>query len=145
MDVEAPAGDRGATGDEDPARREYWALESGQVVDQLGIVTTTRVQLVAFLGTANILVLGTALSVSKAGLCLVASAIAVLMFVLDAHAGAPNAYDLTRNPPVLLEPEPEPEPPPAEPAPAAEPAPEPEATLEQPVQAEPSFTGQLSG
>jgi hypothetical protein len=61
------------------------------------------------------------------------------------QAGAPNAYDLTRNPPVLLEPEPEPEPPPAEPAPVAEPAPEPEATLEQPVQAEPSFTGQLSG
>jgi hypothetical protein len=87
MDVEAPAGDRGATGDEDPARREYWALESGQVVDQLGIVTTTRVQLVTFLGTANILVLGTALSVSKAGLCLVASAIAVLMFVLDARLG----------------------------------------------------------
>jgi hypothetical protein len=85
MGLDAPAGDKGAPSDTDSGRRAYWSMELGHVVDHLGIVTTTRVQLVTFLGTANLLVLGTALSVSKAGLCLVASAIAVLMFVLDAR------------------------------------------------------------
>jgi hypothetical protein len=65
------------------AQREYWALELGHAVDALGVARTTRTQTITFLGTANLLVLGTALSVSKAGICLVASAIAVLLFLVD--------------------------------------------------------------
>jgi hypothetical protein len=52
--------------------------------------------------------------------------------------GPPKAYDLTKNPPVLLEPEP-PAVEPAEPAPTtAAPGPAPAA---EPVTAEPDFTG----
>jgi hypothetical protein len=59
------------------------------------------------------------------------------------NAPPPRAYDLTKNPPVLLEPEPEPEPPaetlpPPPPATTAEPGPAPAA---EPVTAEPDFTG----
>jgi len=56
----------------------------------------------------------------------------------EANPGPPRAYDLTQNPPVLLEPEPEPEPPPVEQPPATEPGPAPAA---EPVTAEPDFTG----
>jgi hypothetical protein len=59
----------------------------------------------------------------------------------EARPGPPKAYDLTKNPPVLLEPEPEPEPPaPAEPAPPPAPTTEPAAPA-QPVTAAPDFTG----
>jgi hypothetical protein len=60
----------------------------------------------------------------------------------EANPGPPRAYDLTKNPPVLLEAEPEPEPPPpAQPAPPPAPTSEPAATPAQPVEAEPDFTG----
>jgi hypothetical protein len=59
------------------------------------------------------------------------------------NPGPPKAYDLTKNPPVLLEPEPEPEPPPVEP-----PSPSPATPAEpgaapptEPVTGEPDFTG----
>jgi hypothetical protein len=59
------------------------------------------------------------------------------------NPGPPKAYDLTKNPPVLLEPEPQPEPPaetppPPPPATTADPGPAPAA---EPVPAEPDFTG----
>jgi hypothetical protein len=60
----------------------------------------------------------------------------------EARPAPPKAYDLTKNPPVLLEPEPEPEPP--APAESAEPPPatttKPAAPA-QPVTAAPDFTG----
>jgi outer membrane biosynthesis protein TonB len=61
----------------------------------------------------------------------------------EANPGPPKAYDLTKVPPVALEPEPEPEPEP-QPEPQPAPTPEPEATPAQPaapVTAEPDFTG----
>jgi hypothetical protein len=51
----------------------------------------------------------------------------------EARPAPPRAYDLTKNPPVLLEPEPEPPPP----APATEPG----AAPAEPVTAEIDFTG----
>jgi hypothetical protein len=83
MGVEASTGDTGAAGNDDATRREYWALELGHVVQEIGTMWSTRIQALTFLGTANILVLGTALSVSKAGLCLIASAIATLGYVVN--------------------------------------------------------------
>jgi hypothetical protein len=57
-------------------------------------------------------------------------------------AAPPKAYDLTKNPPVLLEPEPEPEPPPVEqPAPPPAPTTESAAPPAEPVTAEPDSTG----
>jgi hypothetical protein len=59
------------------------------------------------------------------------------------NPGPPKAYGLTKNPPVLLQPEPEPEPPPVEqPPPPAAPTIEPGAApAAEPVTAEPDFTG----
>lgn len=83
MGEDGSTGGTGAAGNDDATQREYWALELGHVVQEIGSMWSTRIQALTFLGTANMLVLGTALSVSKAGLFLVASAIAILGYVVN--------------------------------------------------------------
>lgn len=81
--------------------REYLMLELGQVLDYIGTFHTTRVQQVTFLGTINVLILGTALSTTKAGLFLVAAAVVAVASLGEARLRRQTIAATTRG--ILLQ------------------------------------------
>lgn len=62
---------------------KYYEQELSQVIDRFNSLENFRVQLGAFLGTANLTVLGIALSTQKTGIILIATVILLLFIAID--------------------------------------------------------------